>query len=262
MARVHELRSLARARSRAAGKKISRLKSVHGATVSGSEYDPRKSAREIDRMTSRQLTSYLSRVESFMDRRTQFLSDAHGRPLPALKYRDYVRLNRAYNARVAERQKQHDDVFLSSAGQTVAERRAMRTPAHRGATNPAVNSPMALQERKPQHIASEKGLDVLIKQLKKKNSPGQRRRELRAAKEQMRKMGEVINSPTIMSAIKSLNDSQVEFLWYNTNFATTLSLYYETQLAISDGEEEPWHASIIEGQIEVALSQINDARKV
>ncbi len=92
-----ELRAEAMMRTRQAGKKISRNKKS-GILLSGTQYDPRKSAKQISRMNSIQLKSYTEKVNTFLSRQTQFVGTVM-EPVPRALFERYKRYERDYNVK-------------------------------------------------------------------------------------------------------------------------------------------------------------------
>lgn len=262
MASLGDKRAEVLARQRAVGKKISRMNRSTGVQISGTPLDPRVPRERIARLNTVQLDALLNRLNTFQSRKVQYVPDASNRPIPKQKFDQYTRLVRQYNREVRRRQAKYDDVFLKSAGQTVKERRAMRTPVHRAGTNPAANSPVELSESKPWHIASPKALDRLIKSMKEKTAPSYHKKRIKEARDQLKKMAYSANIPSLFDNTSGLTDAQFDFLWNETSYATAASLAYELTMSSLSNTEKPWFSTVINDKLNDSLAQIEDARNI
>lgn len=120
MSELGKMRELALRRTKAASAKIGRLKR-EGVNVAGSEFDTRKSAAQIKRMSRPQLRAYMGKVNAFTDRNLKFVAGAEGAPLPKHLVTAYTNAEKARNARLRVKGSRFDSVELPWAGMTVGQ---------------------------------------------------------------------------------------------------------------------------------------------
>jgi len=248
---IDELRALARARHKAATRKVSRLNTRHDVAVSGTEFDPRRDLSKVKRYTSAQLSTYIAELSRFVSRQTQYVGDVHRKPMRAQDWRKYQEVEAIHNAQVSSKLAPVKDIKLPNQDQTLGEWLEGTKPKHRSAAQLATNTPQEIK-RSPRQIGSAGALKKLIKDLKNKNSPGYAKRQLDDARAQYRKMAQRINNPGLSAATDKLTDEQFSVLWNYTNFATAVSLDYDAALKMMSNKEAPWHSQILEDQVKDA----------
>lgn len=228
-------------------RKISRLKTKVGVEVAGSEFDPRKPAKLINRYTSRQLDAYMARVSQFNNRGTQFVPDAHKRPIPASEFKELTTVQTANRRRAQAELDPLRDIKLPGRPETVGQRRAqMVENRSRMAGNPSVNDPYDPRVHKPGEPASRKKVKELLKDAKRKQSPGWDQREL---KRQIGEFGQIVDytgDTELADAVKKLTPAQFKALWNSTDFATAVSTQYELARLAVAGKDKPQHAKLNE----------------
>lgn len=240
---IEALRADVARKRRLATRKISRLKQQKGVYVSGTSADPRRDASGERRATSRELRAYSRQLSKFLDRKTQYVGDSSGRPVPAEKWKQYKSQEAAYNDKVHRYFESVADVKLPN-GETVREYMAKTTPDHRQAGNAAVNAPYDPTVRQPKNIASKESLDKLTESMKKRNSADYFAKQNQMSKAQFKQMVEVINEPALSDAVDSLTDKQFAVLWNYTGFATGVSIPYELMMKLLSDQEKPWHSEV------------------
>lgn len=257
---LSELRAMARARHRAATRKISRIKSDTGLPISGTKNDPRRDLSKIKGYTKSQLRSYVSQLNDFNSRSTQFLASATRTPMQADLWKTYKSLEGRYNQRVNAQFAKVQDVFLPAVGQTIGERMAMITPAHRQLTNPAVNSPYRPAEMQPRNVKSERALKRLIAQKENQLRASYRRKLIKDARSQFAQMADVINRRDLAKDVSKLSDAQFEVLWNYTPFASAIGINYEVIQAMLSNQEKPYHSDSLRNAVATQKSLIEWAR--
>lgn len=257
---LNELRAMARARHRATTRKISRIKNDTGLTISGSQNDPRRELARIKRYTKSQLRAYIAQLNDFSSRSVQFVPSANRTPIQADLWKTYKSLEGRYNQRVNEQFERVQDVFLPAVGQTIGERMAMITPAHRQLTNPAVNSPYRPAEMQPRNVRDERALKRLIAQKQKQLQPRYRKKLVDDARDQFGKMADIINRRDLAKAVSTLSDAQFEVLWNYTPFASAIGINYEVIQAMLSNKEKPYHSDSLRNAVATQKSLIEWAR--
>lgn len=258
---LNELRAMARARHRATTRKISRIKSETGLTISGSKNDPRRDLSRIKRYTKSQLRAYIGQLNDFSSRSVQFVPSATRTPIQADLWKKYKGLERRYNQRVNAQFDTVKDVFLPAVGQTIGERMAMITPAHRQLTNPAVNAPYRPAEMQPRNVKSEKALKRLIAQKQNQLKASYRKKLVDDARRQFSQMADVINRRDLARDVAKLSDAQFEVLWNYTPFASAIGINYEVIQAMLSNKEKPYHSDSLRNAVASQKSLIEWARK-
>jgi hypothetical protein len=262
-AELNALRSQALHLTKRATHKISRLKSKQDVIVAGSEYDARKPAKLIKRYTAKQLQAYINRQTQFVDRGTQFVPDAHRRPIPAAEFRE---LHVAELARRARAQAQLDtkkDTPTSSGTETIGQRRDKMRADRKLAGNPSVNDPYDTPVRSSKQIANRKALKKLTREAKQKANPGWDNKELKRQIGEFTKMVSRIGDADLAASVKKLSPAQFRSLWNDEGFAAAISTQYEiVRTDLISEEDKPWHIKIIQDAFADARRMVDWAAKL
>lgn len=243
--------------------KISRLKSKQDVIVAGSEYDARKSPKLLRRYTEKQLDAYIARQTQFVDRATQFVPDAHRRPIPAAEFKQ---LHIAEQARYDRAQKQLTtvkDTPLPGGTETIGQRRDKMRSDRKMAGNPSVTDPYEPPVRKPKNVASRHALKELTKEAKRKANKGWDDKELKRQIGEFSTMINRIGDADMASAVKKLSAAQFRTLWNDTNFATAISTEYEIVRGdLISEDDKPWHIKVIQDAFADANRLVSWAEKL
>lgn len=221
---IERLRQLARKRHRAATQKASRLR-AKGVEISGTSLDPRRKVADISKMRSRDLQSYINKLNNFTSRETSFVSGARA-PLTGNLWHKYETLQRAVNQMNAKPYETIKDKFIRSLGMTVEQYQGMK-PTHPVTGNPASRAPHLPVNRSSKGVPNDKQLKKLIKDLENKLAAGHTdkimRRDRKVADEMLRTIGD----KGIRRDLKKLSHQEFNLLWNYTNFANIASFDYE-----------------------------------
>lgn len=232
------LRAEVRRAHRNATNKVSRLRG-QGVEVGGTNVDPRRNLKNVNRYTERQLRTYLRELDSFRDRGTSFRAGARGSTISGAKWREYQALERQYN-KIAERsQEAVSQIRLTTHGMTIGERDAMlrnTSPAAKGQRRPL--DPI---RRNVRGIESDRALDKLIGDMRKRLSPSYEKTQVNRQRRIARQMTQDTGTARFRKGINRLSNKQFNILWNYTNFANLLSQWYETRQ--SDEDTPEWVAS-------------------
>lgn len=246
---INELRAEVAKKRRAAGSKISRVKRNTGAKIAGTEYDPRKVAGAEKSMSSRQLRSYLSQLNKFNDRGTQFVGLARGVPAPR-------NLFNAYKAG-EHREKQLGQQHQNSIGglkvdrdNTVNDLLNMRPQNTRSKVEKAVYGPYSSITREASEIASVNALNKLIEQQRKKFNTRYFSRKLTESKANLMKALVAIGNHEWLEQVARLSNYQFDALWFGNPAAIeAVFLRYETLTDNAvDSPKERWQDKVIENE--------------
>jgi len=234
----------------------------HGVELSGTKADPRRKPADLKHYTQAQLKTYISQLNQFTSRKTQYVADAARKPMTQSSWAKYKALETAYNQKVADSFAKVADIELTGHGMTIGQRMAMMTPKHRQMTNPAVNSPYMPPERQPHNIATAKALEKLTKDMKKRLKPGWENKQIRAARAEFDAMVKIINEPELSANVKGLTNAQFSVIWNYTGFATQLSLYYDARKLMLSNSELSFQSDNIATAVKDANELIAFAKKL
>jgi len=221
---IDELRALARKRHRAATQKASRLR-AKGVEISGTHLDPRRNARDIGKMRTRDLHSYISKLDKFTSRETSYVGGARA-PLTGNLWHKYQTLQNAVNQMNARPYETIKDKFIRSLGMTVDQYQGTK-PSHPVTGNPASRAPHLPINRSAKGVPNDKQLKKLIKDLENKLSAGHSEKILRRDRKVADEMLKTIGDKAVRRDLRKLNPHEFNLLWNYTNFANIASFDYE-----------------------------------
>lgn len=231
---IQRLRDLAKKRHAAATKKVSRLKKndVH---VSGTPLDPRKNAADISKMRTRDLQSYIRKLDSFTSRDTGWVHGAGKKNLLSVNlYREYKRLETAYNKKNLADYENVKGRFIPTLNTTVQAFHG-ELPDHPVTANPASRSPHIPINRTNKGIPNDQKLKKLINDMHRRLSEGHTDAVISKEQKSMSRffidMGKADRKNKDLKDLRKdfwdLTPEQFAFLWNHTNFAEAASMDYE-----------------------------------
>jgi hypothetical protein len=223
-------------RQRDAGRKVNRQKSK-SINFAGSEFDVRKDPLEIPSLSTSELRSYLKTLDNFIDRRTQFVPDAHRRPIPAQEFREYKNVEKQVKNAVENNISQLDNI-IGPDGKPLGERFANMIDKHRKRMgDDAASSIYSIPDKKSTQIDSRDAIPKLIDAQLKKLDPGYYDQKVREGREQFALMNEINGDTEMAAEVAKLTDYQFGMMWNNTEFANTQSIRYQHMGNITVGIE-------------------------
>ena len=257
-----QLLAQVKARQRAAGKKVSRLKS-NGVKVAGTNHDVRRPMDKVERYNTRQLRSYLGQLNTFTARTTRFFPDAHGNPLSPVAVARYKRAEKALNAvRKRNLDKIGDIKAPGAGGVTIRERLKINTPSRPRAVSAA--NPFTFVTRETKQIANEKALAKLTKDLESKLKIDFMKANIKAGRTSAEEMLLALRQPEMLKTIQEMSDFHFNVLWNGTSFAKDVSTpYHIAQSLIGKGSKsDKWMDDILEDNIVDSKQLIQDVLKI
>lgn len=222
-------------------RKMRRLEKQNGAVVAGTKFDPTRDPSKLKSYTRKQLESYEAGLDNFLSRKTQYVGDAHGRPMVKQLWDRYVRLKKAGTAEANAELEANKNIFLPFAGQTIGDRVKAMSPDRPHMHNPAVHNKRAAVDLKSSRIASQDALETLLADAQEKAKPGHKDRILESWRANFAKIA-VDAPPDIVARTNALTDHQFNILWAFTDFVDELSTRYET---IGEGKTDAGALKII-----------------
>lgn len=204
---IHDKRAEAKARLKAVQNKVNRLRRDKGVEISGTEHDVRIESARLNRYNSRQLDAFISRANSFISRKTQFVAGAGGTPLPAAKFRTLQKLEAKYTEIGNSIMGNIGNLQAPFSGMTIAERdRQMRPDVKAGGE--AVQRTFEVVGTKAERIRNAEALDKFIKQRIKQSDPTYASDRVRKARKQLDQMFTRIGADDLKKQAKQLTDEQ------------------------------------------------------
>ena len=232
-----------------ATKKISRLKVKRGAPISGTSYDPRREPKKEKHYTLRQAKAYRAELEGFLSRGNQFVGGANGFVMRQKQWDAYKKLEKTYNDKVNSSFSKVAGIQLPQ-GETIASRMARRTPPHPQMAYEAFHSPYNPPERSPKAVQSDKALRKLMDKMAEKANPRYEKDSIEKNRHQFLGMADRLGDDALAEKVKKLTDEQFNVLWNFSEMPYDMSLWYETQKLVEDGNTK--HPLVTSGAAESA----------
>ncbi len=214
------LRAVALARRAAATRKIARI-ARQGVKLEGTIFDPRAAVESIGRYNTKQLESQIAKLDEFVNRRTQFVGDAKGRPIPRHEFNNYKRnIERQYNDMLDAKRREVEKLVLPN-GTTVGERMKALKEIRK------MTSDFDKLFRNSTDFVSRDALHKVGDSLKKQMTTAFQQRMAAGSRRIGRQMMDSIGRPDLGDLLDQLSDEQFEKLWNHTPFADEAKHRYE-----------------------------------
>lgn len=237
---VKRLRQIARERQRAAGNKISRYKKQN-IKLAGSEFDPRRDLKNVDKYNSRQLKAYINQLNTFTDRTNQFVRGARGVPISKGVFIAYKELENRYNSHFKNEFEKIRDVKMPGKSMTFGERHDLILPKNKSLR--AGTSKYFGKDRVSSGFTSDAALKKAMKNLKKSMKPGYSSETEKARRENFQKLIDYANRDDLGKAVKSLSSEEFYILWeYDSVIQNIVEEYYITIELLSDEDNAIEHS--------------------
>lgn len=244
---------------RAATRKISRLKTQHGAVVSGTKLDPRRAPKQHAKYTTRQLETYRDALQGFLSRSNQFVGDSKGRPIPKSVWSRYAKAEKRFSELVDSRFGGVKDLETPH-GETLGERMAKMTPDHPTLSGAESRQFYRPAKRKPENVKDIKSLLKLTKDLEKKSDPKYFEKLTKRVRGQFDAMVDTVNEPKLKELVSKLSDEQFAAAWHYGGLPTALGLGYEIVQKMLSDKEKPWHSKILADSMGEAYAIVKRAQ--
>ena len=264
MAKNNELeqrRAEALARHKAATRKVGRLRR-NGVDVSGTRLDVRRDPAKIAKYNTRQLDAYINQLNSFVDRKTQYVPDTFGRPMRKAVMDEYKSTERKINKIVNDAYDRIKNINLPGQNRTIDDRMEAITPRHKHAGN-AANAPYRPIVRQSKNFLSEKKLKQMIAKNKKKLQTDFLARDLKTDLRVIKEMSDTLKRPDIYRRVKALSPDQFNILFNFWGFIDKISLPYEVAKEDSkSGKSKEWFQPHLDRNLKEADRLIGYAEKI
>lgn len=258
-------RAEAMARHAAANRKVARLRRK-GVDISGTKYDVRRDPAKIKNYNRVQLDAYINRVNTFVDRKTQYVGDVHGRPIAPAVAREYRQTENKLNRIINDAYDRVKNVKLPGQNRTVDDRMKAITPEHKHAGN-AANSPYKPIVRQGKNFANEKKMRELTAKMKKKLKTDFLAKDLKTDLATVKDMAAVLGRDDLYQRAKSLTNDQFNVLFNFWGFIDKLALAYEFAHLPSRGEKKQkngkeWFQTHLDRNLREAEKLLGHAEKI
>lgn len=225
LSKIEELRKEVAKAHKRANAKVARVEKSSGVKLAGSEFDARRSIKRVRFYNKRQLESYLGELESFTDRKTQFVAGSGGAPIPKHIAARFENVQRTYNTVSQSLYDRVKDVVLPGGG-TIADREATFDPKKRAARARTINRVMG---QSTLQIGNVTGVDSAVKltemfmqRLRPSDQAGKLEMQEADVKELMKQVGK-----NVASKFAKLDPLAKSVLLNYTDFTDTMSARYE-----------------------------------
>jgi hypothetical protein len=246
---IKALRNLAKARQRAAGKKISRLKS-RGVDIAGTGYDPRKDIANINRLNGKQLNAFIERLDTFTSRSTSFVASGNPRdPFTRAQWNRYEKGRKAIRNKGVAEQNKFSNVPLMNQDQTIGQRDSTSATRREGLKTYGDVTTRLYEDMGPLRstdVMSPAKLNQIIKSQEKRLAAGYAPKKLAEQREQALDMAASFGDDKMMEDIKDLSDDEFN-MWFNyTAEASNLKRGYVKNKDMANGKDDPSAMQIAE----------------
>lgn len=239
--------------------KISR-EAKKGIKLTGTDYDIRKSADQVRKMSSAQLSRYLAQTNQFLDRQTRFIKTAGG-PVSTQDFNVYKNVeSRVGKLAEAEFDKYRNRKVLGS--NNTVEQRAKLYGNKGTAANETTNRPLSKVVREAKDINGLQGLKTLTKDLEKKLTKAYAKDAIKKTRRTAIKTFTIIGDPRLLKWVKGLSNDHLNFLWnYGGLAQAAYSRYPEPGEQVNDGRGYDAISDASTGEIEEAVAWTKEDRK-
>ena len=215
--------------------KINRTQRQTGAKVGGSEFDPRKPAGAENRMRSvSNMREYAANLKGFMSPANQFIAGQNGAPLRKGYFLNIYKKNEQAVESIRQQRDAAMGDIQTPTGLSVRQQKA----AIPEAGGSSVYGPYRKFDRDAGTIKDMNALKKLNADMVKRLKPDYLEGEIGAGRDNIRKVAEHIGDADIMEQVDTLDDYQFDLLWFGTNYADRLFLYYELVKERQDGTKK------------------------
>lgn len=233
MDEIKRLRAELAKRQAAATAKIARMKRTKGVQLAGTEYDPRRDPKQFKR--SRDIKRQLDRLNSFIDRRTQFVPLAGGAPAPIAKWKAFHEADMSVVNLTRQDMKALGKMQVPHTGQTIEDLEATIPNKAAG------DSRNRLYDRTPvksTHVRSVEMLDKWTDQRLKQAKPEYRQSRIDSQRDSMNKMLTEIGDTATKARVAEWTDDQFYVFWNYGHNADNMDLWYRQAKAMSGSREK------------------------
>lgn len=222
----------ARKRHNAANRKASRLRSM-GVEINGTQIDPRRSLKTVGRYNRKQLEAYISRLNAFTSRGTQYVPTAQNYPADRSRWEEYKRLESLLRQKAQKQMSKVGKHKLPNGMLTVEERLRAMSPTFPSFMEFSATSPNKVPNLSSRDLQGPDALEKMIESVKRKLKRDYYPSLVKTGRDSARKMLNEIGQTGIADKLDSLTDKQFEILWTYSPFTANLNLNYQYARALT-----------------------------
>ena len=239
--------------------KISR-EAKRGISLTGTDYDIRKSADQVKKMTSAQLTKYLAQSNQFLDRRTRFVKTAGG-PVSTPDINRYREVESKVNQLAKAEFERFKDRKVLGSNNTVGQKAKLY--GKKGtAANETTNRPLSEVVRDVKNINGLQGLKTLTRAAEKRLTKTYMKEAMKKTRRTAIKTFTAIGDPRLLKWVKGMTNEQLNFLWnYGGLAQAAYARYPEPGEAVDDGRGYDAISENSSGAIEEGMAWTAEDRK-
>ena len=201
--------------------KISRFRKS-GIELAGTEHDPRRDTERTKRYNSRQLQSYLGKLNEFMSRGTQFHTGSQGGIITKKAWDNYKRIESEYNG-VRKRYEASVNKVVFQGNDFATRKSLLAHPTGR-----TVNEIYPEISRAPSDLIDDAAVSRMSEFLKTMMTPEYVERRITNQRAGVRKMLDIMGENMLSDDIDELSDYQFDLMWFGpTGAAQDLKSNYE-----------------------------------
>lgn len=235
----------------------------NGVNLEGTKHDVRREPNAIKGYTRKQLAAYMKELDSFNSRKTQFVGDRKGRPIPKSEWTVADKKQRQVANKVNTIFDKFADIKVRKGDETIRQRMAKMTATHRRMGNVSQNAPYQPPVIGPHNLDNPKAVKAFQAKMDRKLDPKWIKRELRHSKRSARKMLQGGGRNDLWKQVEKLNDAQFFALWNFTSFADDVALNYDSaQNDLQDEDTEPWYMETSRAGMKIAEKDLNWAKTI
>lgn len=212
-------------------------------------------------MSTKQLQSYLGRLNAFTSRSTSYVAGLHGTPLSGSAWRQYQRAEKQYNAKSNSFYDSIKDHEIPTLGRTVAEYLSdLRGGTDSRPRRDGDYRSFGEMNRTAGGITSEKSLKRLLVQMEKRADPNYLEKEAKLQRRILRKMLKRTGNNALNKLVKDMSDEEIITLTQYTEFMDKLEGSYAMSKSTST-DRPAWQSSVFEDNEDSINSLIDWAHR-
>jgi hypothetical protein len=193
----------------------------------------------------------------FTSRKTQFVPDAHGKPIRADVYRAQTALAKKRQNQAQEFFKQIENFIPPSSDIPIRQMTASQESDHPELYNPSANPTRKLGPKESKNFTSEKAVKKYTDSLKQQTKRGY----LKTIRKQGMPvidaaLGKSETGRQLLKRIRSLTDEQFGVMWTVRSYIDAVSQFYELEKALGGDTDLPFSEDAMRSMQADALSEM------
>lgn len=184
----------------------------------------------VSNMNSRQLRSYLGKLNGFTSRRTAFVPGVNGNPIDKILFARYKNMENQFNSIASAFEGAIAGVKVPGTGRTIAERQASLGQGPRAGGDFRTFQQIS---RDSTNLLGDEAVKKLIKGMEKKLSPGYLAKEMAQLRENLETMLTTTGDTETLTAVRDMSDEKLNILTGYTDFMDKAGFRYDFAKSVS-----------------------------